>query len=141
MSDVQQRALFADLVFNEEGEPARFVLIGNVGHYAVPDGDFLRHVEAIYVDRQVVSIIKERILGMQEAVTEGVIHLLGEEDLFTRASVGHAIEHMEDILEAEDVNLDELRTALWMAGFRVTVDVHGDVVHVEMPGAEGEGFE
>ena len=62
MSDVQQRALFADLVFNEEGEPARFVLIGNVGHYAVPDGDFLRHVEAIYVDRQVVAIIKERIL-------------------------------------------------------------------------------
>ena len=141
MSGGGRQALFADLVFNEEGQPAPVVYVGTVPHYAVPDGDFLRHVEAEYVDRQVVSALQERILAMRDAVTEGVVHLLGEEDLFTRASIQHAIDNMDRILEPGNVDVDELRTALWMSGFRVTIDVHGDVVHLEMPGLEGEEYD
>ena len=138
MSDGARRPLFADLVFNEEGQPARVVYVGDVPHYAVPDGDFLRHVEAGYVDRQIVAAIQERILAMRDVVTEGVIQMLGEEDLFTRPSIEHAIENMDRIFEADDVDVDELRTVLWMAGFRATVDVHGDLVHLETPGMDGE---
>jgi len=138
MSDVGRRALFADLVFNEEGQAAKVVSIGGIPHYAVPDGDFVRHVEADYVDRQIVGLIQERILSMRDAVTEGVIHFLGQEDLFTRASIEHAIENMDRILEPGVVDVDELRTALWMTGFRATVDVHGDVVQLDIPGWEGE---
>jgi len=137
MTDTIRQAVFADLVFNEEGQRIKVVDIGDVPHYAVPDGGFLRHVEAEYVDRQIVRLMQERILAMREAVTEGVIQLLGQEDLFTRASIEHAIENMERILEPGNVDVDELRTALWMTGFRVTVDVHGDVVHLEIPGWEG----
>ncbi len=139
MSNTTRRALFADLVFNKEGLPARAVYVGQTPHYAVPDGDFLRHVEAIYVDRQIVGMIKERVMAMRDVVTEGVIHMLGQEDLFTRASIEHAIENMDRVLESDNVDVDELRTALWMTGFRATVDVHGDVVHLEIPGLEGEG--
>jgi hypothetical protein len=141
MSDAMRRALFADLVFNEEGQPAKAVYVGQTPHYAVPDGDFMRHVEAEYVDRQIVEQIQERILAMRDAVTEGVIHMLGEEDLFTRASIEHAIENMDRILEPGNVDVDELRTALWMTGFRATVDVHGEIVHLELPGLEGEEYE
>jgi hypothetical protein len=141
MSEVTRRALFADLVFNEEGQPTKVVQIGGVPHYAVPEGDFLRHVEAEYVDRQIVALIQERILAMRDIVTEGVIHMLGQEDLFTRASIEHAIENMDRILEADDVDVDELRTALWMTGFRATVNVHGDVVHLELPGWEPEAYD
>jgi hypothetical protein len=140
MSDVARRALFADLVFNEEGLPVKEVSVGGVPHYAVPDGDFLRHVEAKYLDRQVVALIQERILAVRDAVTEGVMHMLGQDDLFTQASVEHAIEHLDRILEPGGVDVDELRTALWMTGFRVTVDVHGDVTQLE-PGWEGEEYE
>lgn len=138
MSDVLRRALFADLVFNEEGQPAKMAYIGGVPHYAVPDGDFLRHVEAEQVDRQIVALMQERILAMRDLVTEGLIHLLGQEDLFTRASIEHAIEHMDRILEPGQVDVDELRTALWMLKFRAIVNVHGDVVRLEVPGWEGE---
>lgn len=141
MSDVVRRALFADLVFNEEGEPAKVVTIGDVPHYAVPDGDFLRHVEAEHVDRQIVAAIQERILAMRDIVTEGLIHMLGEEDLFTRPSIEHAIEHMDRILEPGAVDVDELRTALWMTGFRATVDVHGELVHLELPGLDDGDYE
>ncbi|HEY67831.1 MAG: hypothetical protein DRI79_03125 [Chloroflexi bacterium] len=139
MSNVMRQALFADLVFNEEGQPAKVVYIGTVPHYAIPDGDFLRHVEAEYVDRQIVTRLQERILAMRDIVTEGVIHMLGQEDLFTRASIEHAIEHMDRILEPGNVDVDEFRAALWMLKFRAIVNVHGDVVRLEVPGWEDEG--
>jgi hypothetical protein len=141
VSSTVRRALFADLVFNEEEQPAKAVYIGDVPHYAVPDGDFLRHVEAEYVDRQIVALIQERILAIRDIVAEGVIQMLGQEDLFTRASIEHAIENMDRILEPGNVDVDELRTALWMTGFHATVNVHGDVVHVEMPGIPDEELE
>jgi hypothetical protein len=130
------KALFGDLVFNEGGAPAKVVIIGDVPHYAVPDGDFLRHVEAAYVDRQILDQIKERILPMKDAIIEGMIQMIGQEDLFTRPAIESAIENMDRILETENVDVDELRTALWMTGFRATVDVHGEVLALEMPGVE-----
>ncbi len=132
------KPLFADLIFNEEGQLAKVVWIGGMAHYAVPDGSFLRHVESRYVDRQIVGSLHERITAMRDAVTEGIIGMLGQEDLFTRASIRHAIDHLDSILESDQVNVDELRTALWMAGFRATVNVHGDLVHLDLRGVDDE---
>lgn len=134
MSPRTKDPLFADLVFNEEGERVDVVRIGNEPFYAIPEDDFLRHVEAQYIDRQIVEQLQHRIKGMKDAVTQGVIHMLGEEDLFTRASIEHAIDHMDQILESGTVDTDQLRTALWMAGLRAVVDVHGDLVRLEVPG-------
>jgi len=129
MSGTARKALFADLVFSEEG------------HYAVPDGDFMRHVEAERVDRQILELIKERILPMKDAIIEGMIQMIGQEDLFTRPAIESAIENMDRILEADNVDVDELRAALWMTGFRATVDVHGDVVDLEMPSVEAPDWD
>jgi hypothetical protein len=70
---------------------------------------------------------------MRFALSAVVIHALDEEDLFTRAPIEHTIENMDRILVPGAVDVDELRTALWTTGFRAMVDVHGDVVHLEMP--------
>lgn len=134
MDEATRQPLFADLVLNQEGQPAEIVYIGGAPHYAIPDDDFLRHIEAECVDRQIVETLQERLRGMQEIVTEGVIQMLEGEDLFTRASIEHAIDHLDRILEPGTVDAEELRTALWMAGFRAIVDVHGDLVRLEMPG-------
>ncbi len=139
MGDTRREPLFADLVFNEEGERAEVVSIGGEPFYAVPEDDFLRHVEAEHVDRQIVEALQARLREMKDVVTEGVIQMLGEETLFTRASIEHAIENMDRMLEPGAVDADELRTALWMAGFRAVVDVHGDLVRLEMPGWEADG--
>jgi hypothetical protein len=125
MTDAREEPLFADLVFNEEGERAEITTIGGEPFYAVPDDGFLRHVEAQHVDRQIVEALQE--------------HLRGMETLFTRASIQHAIENLDRILEPGAVDADELRTALWMAGFRAVVDVHGDLVRLEIPGWEDRG--
>jgi hypothetical protein len=137
MSSTTRRALFADLVFNEAGQPTKEVSIGGVPHYAIPDGDFLRHVEAGHVDRQIVTRLRDMIAPMRDAIVEGVIHMMGEEDLFARAAIEQGIDNIDRILEPGAVDVDEFRTALWMAKFRAFVDVHGDVVRLEIPGWEG----
>ena len=76
------QARFPGLVYNKEGEPAPVVRIGEVDHYAVPAGDFVRHVEASTVDEWVPW--------------------------------------------------------LEMAGFRIVVDIHGEVVRVNYPEAPDE---
>ena len=130
------RALFADLVFNEEGQPAKEVSIGGVPHYAIPDGDFMRHVEAEYVDRQIVALLRDMLTPMRDAIVEATVQMMGEEDLFARAAVEQAIDNMDRILEPGAVDVDEFRTALWMAKFRAVVNVHGDVVRLDIPGWE-----
>ncbi len=138
MNSTAHRALFADLVFNEEGEPAKEVYIGGVPHYAIPDQGFMRHVEAEYVDRQIVAQMRDMIAPMRDAIVEATIHMIGDEGLFARAAIEQAIDNMDRILEPGAVDVDEFRTALWMAKFRAVVNVHGDVVRLEIPGWEVE---
>ncbi|MGD2163969.1 MAG: hypothetical protein PVH50_00410 [Anaerolineae bacterium] len=128
--------LFADLVFNEEGDRAKVVTLGGELFYAIPDNDFLRHVDATYIDRQIVHELQHRIKAMGDIVTDGVIDMLGEEHLFTRASIEHAIDQMDQLLEPDPVDAEQLRTVFWMSGLRAIVDVHGDVVRLEIPGWE-----
>ena len=140
MSDAR-KALFGDLVFNEAGEPARVVTVGGVPHYAVPDGDFLRHVEAAYVDHQILDQIKERILPMKDAIIEGMIQMMGQEDLFTKAMIDASIQDMDQQMEQLMAYGLPAGVQAWlgMLGFRVVVNVHGEVMEIDAPSAVDEG--
>lgn len=136
MSEGIRRPLFADLVYNEEGQPVEAVYIGGVPYYTVPDKGFLRHVEAVEVDRQVLAQLRERILPMREAVTQGIMRMLGRDNLFTKAAVDMAIDDMDKILDQREADLGDMRMWLAMMGFKVVVNVHGEVVKVDFPGME-----
>lgn len=134
----QREPLFAGLVYNEEGEPVQATQVGGEPFYAIPDAGFLRHVEAAEVDRQVLTHLKERLLEMKDAVVDGVMQMLGSDDPFTRAAIEVNLENMDRIVEfpEEAPNIEDLRLWLWMTGFRVVVNVHGEVVRVDLPGLE-----
>lgn len=129
-SDAQQ-ALFSGLISNEEGEPVDVAYLGGEAFYVIPDGDFRRHVEAAGVDDQVLSILHERISGMQDAIVQGVLDFLGKDDLFTKASVDMALKNFEDGFRRADPT--QWKPWLGMMGFRVIVNVHGEVVDVQYP--------
>jgi hypothetical protein len=132
--------LFEGLVFSEDGRAARAASVGGVPHYAIPDGDFLRHVEADRIDHEFILLLQERARPVQDEVAEAIARRLGQNGLFTAASVRHAIENLGAVLQSGRVDLGALRTALRTAGLRVIVDVHGNVVRVELPGwAESDG--
>ncbi len=131
-----RQPFFAGLVYNEEGQPVQVAQVGDEPCYAIPDGDFLRHVEAITVDRQAIALLKERLLPLKDALVEGVLQMTGSGDPFSRAAVEMGLENMERLLEPGVSPPEDMRLALWMSGFRIIVNVHGDVVRVEVPGLE-----
>lgn len=133
----QREPLFAGLIYNEEGQPVQVAQVGRDICYAIPDGDFLRHVDAIEVDRQVLAHLKERFLPLKDVLVEGAMRMMGADDPFTRAALEMGLERMDQLLEPGAVNPEDFRLALWMSGFRVIVNVHGEVVRVVIPGLDG----
>jgi hypothetical protein len=129
------QALFVNLVFNEEDEPAEVVILEGQSHYVILDGGFRRHVEASHVDRQVVARIREQILSQRELITEGILQMMGQDDLFAKAQVDASIEHLDDRLLEQGIP-EEARAWLGMLGFKVVVNHHGDLVRLDMPSQE-----
>ena len=135
MHEPHRQVLFANLVFNEKDEPVEIVYLGGKPHYVILDAGFRRHVEAAHIDRQVVARIRQQILSQRELVTEGILQMMGQDDLFTKALVDTSIEHLGDRLFEQGLP-EEARAWLGMLGFKVVVNHHGDVVRLDLPTQE-----
>ena len=124
--------MFAGLVFNQKGELAETSTLGGEPFYVILDGDFRRHVEAEVVDRQVLDWLREQILMNKKVVTQGAMSMLGQEDLFTKARVDASFENLDEQMAQlmKEGLPEEVRAWLGMLGFRVVLDVHGEVVEV-----------
>jgi hypothetical protein len=128
------KALFPGLIFNEQGEPTEVAYIGDEPQYVILDAGFRRHVPAEYVDRQVLDWLRQQIQANRDLVTQGALSMLGQDDLFTKALIDASIEHMDDEVMKQGIPEDALAW-LGMFGFRITVNVHGDVVEINAPAA------
>jgi len=138
-----RHALFAGLVFNEQDEPAEVVYIGATPHYVIPDDGFRRHVEAETVDRQVIESLRQQILSHRELITQEMLAMLGKDDLFTKAMIDASIQNIDSHIDTllERGLPEDTRTWLGMLGFKVVVNVHGEVVRLDAPGQEDWGEE
>ena len=134
VSSDRRQALFAGLVFSEEDDPVEVVHVGDEPHYVILDAGFRRHVESERVDRQVLQWLQGQFLANQELITEGILDMLGKDDLFTKAMIDASMQNMDQIIEHGIP--EDARTWLGMFGFRIIVDIHGDVIRTELPAQE-----
>ena len=130
----KKTAIFAGLISNEQGEPVDTKYLGDEPFYVIPDGDFRRHVEAEQVDNAVIGMLREQIDGMEDVVIDGVLKFLGKEDLFTKASIDMALRNFEQGFR--DADPEQWKPWLGMMGFKIIVDVHGQIVEVISPQQE-----
>ncbi len=135
MTAPYSRALFEGLVFDEEGKPVETAFVGDEPHYVVLDGDFRRHVPAEQVDRAVVNWLKEQATANKDLVSEQMMKMLGKDDLFTKAMIDASITQMDRQVFQQGLP-EDARMMLGMMGFKIIVNVHGEVVDLEMPAAE-----
>jgi len=126
-----RKALFPGLVYNEEGEAAKVNHVGGIAHYAIPDRGFWRHVAARNVDSVVIAKLKERLGAVQDELVTSVLEMLGTRDLFTKGAIESSIRHLEESMRQSDPQ--EWTPSLQMLGFRIVVDVHGNVVDIVYP--------
>ncbi|MCX7708119.1 MAG: hypothetical protein N2204_08940 [Anaerolineae bacterium] len=128
-------AFFEGLVETEEGLPVTVREVGGVSYYVIDDQGFLRHVEAAEVDRPVLAQFLAQLKEHQDEASEAMLRLLGQDDLFTKAMVDASIRNIDLDQVLHQRLPDDARRWLGMLGFRVVINVHGEVVRVELPAA------
>lgn len=138
-----RQPLFAGLVLDEFGNPAESTLVGDEPMYVVDDAGFRRHIPSEQVDRQVLNQLAEMMKGSEDLLSEQTAKMLGQEDVFTKAAIQQQLKHIDKQFDQLlQLGLPEdMRAYLGMMGFRIIINVHGEVVKVEQPGAiadEGE---
>ncbi len=130
------QALFAGLVFDENDNPVDVTYVGSDPFYVVDDAGFHRHIPSEQVDRQVLESMRELIDGHEGVLSEQTAKMLGQEDIFTRAMIESQLKNIDKQFEALfDTGIpEEGRAYMGMMGFRITIDVHGDVIKIDQPG-------
>lgn len=130
-------AVFAGLVVDENDQPVNVTYVGQEAFYIVDDDGFLRHIPSEDVDRQVLLAMQESVMANRDAVVSGLLEYMGQEDLFTKAAIEASIGQMDEQMnQLMDVGLpEEARQWLGMMGFRIVINVHGEVVDLDMPQA------
>ena len=136
---MSNKALFAGLVIDENGRPLEVVIIGDEAQYVLDDHGFRRHIDAEAIDRQVLQALQDQILANKEAVEQGIMKMMGSEDIFTKAAIDKSIQNMDQVLQQGIP--DDARQMLGMMGFRVVVNYHGDVLRIDQPGVADDSEE
>lgn len=129
------QALFGGLVVDEDDRPVDVVQRGEEAFYVVDDAGFHRHVPSEHVDRQVFEHLRGMIEGHEDIISRGTAEMIGQDDIFTRAAIEASLKNMDRQFESlvERGMPEEARAWLGLMGFRVVIDIHGNVVRIEEP--------
>ncbi len=135
--------LFQGLIFDENDQPVEVTLVGDENCYVVNDGGFLRHIPAEPVDRQVLKMMGKIVEGHEEELADQTAKMLGQDDIFSKALIENQLKNLDQQFDAvlKTGIPEEGRAYMGMMGFRVKINVHGEVLEVNQPGIsapEGE---
>jgi hypothetical protein len=138
-----RQPLFAGLVIDEMDRPASVAYVGDEPCYVVDDQGFKRHIPSELVDKQVLTFMREQVKGHEDILSQQTAKMLGQDDIFSRAMIENQLKNIDQQLE-QLLNSgipEEGRAYMGMMGFRVIINVHGEVVRIDQPGVidEGEG--
>lgn len=138
-----RQPLFAGLVMDENGNVAETAYVGEEPCYVVDDGGFRRHIPSEQVDRVVLGQLAEALKGNEGLISAQTAKMLGQEDIFTRAVIEQQLKNMDKQFDAilQAGIPEDGRLYLGMMGFKIIINVHGEVVHVEQPSAPDAGEE
>ncbi len=109
----------------------------------VDDAGFRRHIPAEHVDMQVLKAMQEMIQGNEDLLSEQAAKMLGQDDIFSRAMIETQLKQMDQQFDQlmETGIPEETRAYIGMTGFRIRIDLHGDVIDIEQPGMIDPGDE
>ena len=137
---MERQPLFAGLVLDEFGNPADTAIVGDEPCYVVDDAGFKRHIPAEQVDRQVLNEIAKLMKGSEDLISEQTAKMIGQEDVFTKAAIEQQLKNIDkqfDQLMKMGIP-EDMRAYLGMMGFKVVINIHGEVLSVDQPGTASD---
>ena len=136
-----RQPLFAGLIVDENGKPAETAIVGNEPCYVVNDNGFMRHIPSEQVDRKVLELMRQQIRGNEGMLSEQAAKMLGTEDIFSKAMLENQLKNIGKQFDAilEMGIPEESRAFMGMSGFKVIINIHGDIVRLDQPASTEEG--
>jgi hypothetical protein len=133
--------LFAGLIVDEYEHPAGTAYVGEEPCYVVNDNGFLRHIPSEQVDRKVLEMMRQQINGNEDMLSEQAAKMLGTDDIFSKAMLENQLKNIDKQFDAilETGIPEESRAFMGMSGFKIVINVHGEVVRLNQPAATDEG--
>jgi hypothetical protein len=131
------KALFEGLVVDEFDRLLATTFVGQDPCYVIDDNGFKNHILSELVDRQVLDQMLQAMDGHEEIISQQAAKMIGQDDLFTHAMILNQLKQMDkqfDQLLQTGIP-EETRAYLGLMGFKVIVNIHGDVLEVNQPGA------
>ena len=132
---MSKKAVFEGLIFDEQDQPVGSAYVGDEATYVIDDAGFMRHVPCEYVDRQILDFLKKQVLENKDLLTEQTAKMIGQEDIFTRAVIENQIGEIDSQMDMlMNIGLPQSnREYLGLIGFRVKIDIHGDILDIIQP--------
>ena len=125
---------------DENDRVASTASVGGEAFYVVDDAGFKRHIPAEQVDRQVLTHMQEMMKGSEDLISEQTAKMLGQDDIFSRAMIEQQLKNMDkqfDALMQQGIP-EEARAYLGMAGLKIIINYHGEVVRIDQPSAPSD---
>lgn len=137
---MKHKAMFSGLLVDETGKAVGTVYVGDEPCYVVDDDGFKRHIPSDHVDCQVLEIMREQITGNEDLLSEQAAKMLGSEDIFSKALIESQLKHIDEQFDSllEMGIPEESRAYMGMIGFKVVINIHGDVVKLDQPAAASD---
>lgn len=122
---------------DEFDQPVETAYVGDEPCYVVNDAGFRRHIPSEQVDRQVLHMMTNMIEGHEDLLAEQTAKMLGQDDIFSRALIENQLKNIDQQIEnvMQTGIPAEGRAYMGMMGFKVRINVHGEVLGVDQPGA------
>ena len=133
---VKKQPMFAGLIVDEYDNPVDSAFVGDEPMYVVDDAGFRRHVSAEKVDRAVLEIITSMIEGHEDELSKQAATMMGQDDIFSQAILENQLLNIDQQMDKmmETGIPEEGRAYLGMMGFKVRIDLHGELLEVVQPG-------
>jgi hypothetical protein len=130
------KPVFLGLIVDEKDRSVEVTYVGGEPFYVVNDDGFLRHIPSEQVDLQVLEAMREMITGHEDLITDQTAKMLGQDDIFSRAMIETQIKNMDRQFDnlLETGLPEEGRVYMGMMGFKVRINLHGEVIDIEQPG-------
>lgn len=132
-----RKALFEGLIVDEFDRPVGVAYVGEDPCYVIDDRGFRRHIDATEIDLQVLKSFKDMIAGHEDLVSEQAAQWIGQDDIFTRATISQQIKNLDQYFEQLlQIGLpEEQRAYMGMMGFKVRINMHGEIIEIVQPGS------
>jgi len=138
-----RQPLFTGLIVDESNRPVEVAYVGGEPCYVVDDAGFRRHIPSDQVDRQVLETMRQQISGHEDTLGKAAAKMLGTEDIFSKAMIEQQLKNIDQQFETllQMGIPEEGRAYMGMMGFKIVINVHGEVVRLDQPtvtDSEGE---